>query len=428
MSKISRHASALLVAGAFLVGCSTGEGPGADEMPSAVGGVTDSTSSGPDTTPEPAVDSTTTTLPPPEPAVDSTTTALPPPDPAVELQSLASVEGYGFSSGVISTDCGEVAFLGSGSPAALVHWSGEEWISNESVASLTGQFVNPVEDVATRDLNRDGVDELVVSMDPNGGMRSFGFVLSADRSSCTWNWLPLVDSCGDSRTYDSIALDRSGRLVGSGFPGGCSGRAEVVFEWYSGVERLVARGADGSSTCDGFYIEGEFDLPLMTCDNNWAVEIAQQVLSDEGYDVDIDGYFGPGTQIAVLEYQHDNELYRSGVLDGETWGSMFPINPDLGYVDYDGDGIPSPVEIGHYSGADLLYQDDGIADPPRRAVEPGEPFVVAVECEARPTGIVSSWTGPQYIYKQYHVMSDGRRVLAGTSHSGGGSSGIGGCG
>lgn len=406
---------AVLAASAMLLGCSAA----------------DSNSTSSNGTEDPGSLPAESTVPQPQSsAIDptSTTTTLPtPPDPGEELRAFVAVQGFGYSSGVIESDCGDFAVVGEGEPLSLLHWSGEEWFPNESVGTLTATFDNPVEEVMFADLTRDGNEEIIIRLDPQGGMRSFGFVLSVDQASCAWDWLRLVDSCGDWRVYDSLSLSSTGRLTGSGFPGGCSGRTGVSFEWIPSVERLVARVPGGGSTCEGSYVEGEFDLPLMTCDSNWAVQMAQQVLSAAGLDVDVDGYFGPGTQLATLAYQQRNELYMSGVLDGDTWSHMFPIDPDLGYIDYDGDGVASPVEIGHYSGANLLYQDDGYSEPVERAIKPSEPYVVAVECEARPTGVVSSWTGPHYIYKRYHVMSDGSRQLVGTNWSNGGTVGRIGC-
>ncbi len=49
------------------------------------------------------------------------------------------------------------------------------------------------------------------------------------------------------------------------------------------------------------------------------VELLQQALDERGYDVDVDGYFGRGTEAAVRQFQRDRALPVTGVASDDVW-------------------------------------------------------------------------------------------------------------
>ncbi len=53
-----------------------------------------------------------------------------------------------------------------------------------------------------------------------------------------------------------------------------------------------------------------------------AVNKLQNVLNEHGYDLAVDGIFGPKTQAAVRDYQKKNGLKLDGIVGKETWGSL----------------------------------------------------------------------------------------------------------
>ena len=53
-----------------------------------------------------------------------------------------------------------------------------------------------------------------------------------------------------------------------------------------------------------------------------AVNKLQSVLNEHGYDLAVDGIFGPKTQAAVRDYQKKNGLKLDGIVGKETWGSL----------------------------------------------------------------------------------------------------------
>ena len=50
----------------------------------------------------------------------------------------------------------------------------------------------------------------------------------------------------------------------------------------------------------------------------------QTFLSLRGYEIDVDGIYGPRTKAAVRAWQKKNELVVDGVVGPDTWASMFP--------------------------------------------------------------------------------------------------------
>ncbi len=55
--------------------------------------------------------------------------------------------------------------------------------------------------------------------------------------------------------------------------------------------------------------------------------ILQQKLVQLGYQVSVDGSFGPGTTTAVKQFQTDHQLPPTGVVDQATWNALLTATP-----------------------------------------------------------------------------------------------------
>ena len=53
-----------------------------------------------------------------------------------------------------------------------------------------------------------------------------------------------------------------------------------------------------------------------------AVTILQDALCRAGYDVDVDGIFGPATQSALMAFQGDSGLDADGIAGPHTWAAL----------------------------------------------------------------------------------------------------------
>lgn len=83
--------------------------------------------------------------------------------------------------------------------------------------------------------------------------------------------------------------------------------------------------------------------PLRLCDKGPAVMAVQTGLVAAGYAVDVDGYFGPGTQAAVRSFQQARGLEADGLVGPGTWPAL--VGGAVGGVDADGSGVVDPWEF-----------------------------------------------------------------------------------
>ncbi|CAN5565821.1 hypothetical protein BH24ACT5_BH24ACT5_29330 [soil metagenome] len=102
--------------------------------------------------------------------------------------------------------------------------------------------------------------------------------------------------------------------------------------------------ATAGPTCTD-YTAAPDRYPIRLCQTGWAVTIIQVLLSEAGYSVDIDGYFGPGTLRAVRQFQTDRGLEVDGLVGPNTWAALFGT-PDFDpALDTNGNGTLDPWEI-----------------------------------------------------------------------------------
>jgi len=69
------------------------------------------------------------------------------------------------------------------------------------------------------------------------------------------------------------------------------------------------------------YVERSI-FPLRKCDSGEAVRELQMALQAAGYDVVPDGFFGPGTQSIVAEYQRGSGRRVDGVVDQDLYDEL----------------------------------------------------------------------------------------------------------
>jgi len=78
--------------------------------------------------------------------------------------------------------------------------------------------------------------------------------------------------------------------------------------------------ATGRSCPD--YSEHPGTYPVKLCHSGQAVTGVQQQLVRHGYDVDVDGYFGPQTLAAIQRFQRDHGLEVDGLVGPLTWSAL----------------------------------------------------------------------------------------------------------
>lgn len=344
------------------------------------------------------------------PFSDSTTTVLEnPADLERSLEEIVAESEASFSTGAFEHSCGTFAMIRGDGPPAILKWVEDAW---SSASMITPEIeLDPdlfVNDSWIEDVTGDGEPEVSISWFYEGGNRTFGQVLSASPDNCEWHYLEVIDGCGINQVFDDLTVVASGprgtALIDCGY-----GRAGANFDFQSEFGVFVASPGDGESFCES--MREDYDLPLSNCSEGWAVRMAQEEMAANGISVDTDGRYGPGTQMGVLRYQIQNDLPLTGQVDPLTWSLMYPVGSGEDsewneYPDYNGDGISSPREIGHASGAFGYFEESAPVETSRRQ----RPVVVRTYCETRSSGLVSDMRGPLIDYVLVTEYSNGYKT------------------
>jgi peptidoglycan hydrolase-like protein with peptidoglycan-binding domain len=93
--------------------------------------------------------------------------------------------------------------------------------------------------------------------------------------------------------------------------------------------------------CGDKYVFNE-ELPLKPCDQGMGIESVQSQLLGAGFQVDLDGYYGQGTETAVRQYQASRGLPVTGIVDFETYKKLGTYYAG---TDMNGDGVITPNEF-----------------------------------------------------------------------------------
>lgn len=91
------------------------------------------------------------------------------------------------------------------------------------------------------------------------------------------------------------------------------------------------------------YTENPRSYPVKLCQRGLPVMNVQIRLVEIGYEVEIDGFFGPTTAQAVRWFQADSSLEDDGLVGLDTWTVMGA--PDVPAVDYDHNETIDPWEV-----------------------------------------------------------------------------------
>jgi D-alanyl-D-alanine carboxypeptidase/Putative peptidoglycan binding domain len=127
--------------------------------------------------------------------------------------------------------------------------------------------------------------------------------------------------------------------------------AAIGFVWGGNWTRLkdyqhfevedLTQGPTAARRCTA-YTENPGRYPVRMCQRGLVVENVQRRLVGHGYDVEVDGYYGPLTSAAVRRFQSDHGLTADGLVGPLTWPAL--LEGSSGGTDTDGDGSVEPWE------------------------------------------------------------------------------------
>ena len=108
--------------------------------------------------------------------------------------------------------------------------------------------------------------------------------------------------------------------------------AAIGFEWGGDWSRLKDyqhfEAARPERRCTGrrrscpTYVDNPGRYPVRLCQRGAAVVQVQAHLVRHGFDIDVDGYFGPATEAAVRDFQADHGLDADGLVGPLTWPAL----------------------------------------------------------------------------------------------------------
>lgn len=101
--------------------------------------------------------------------------------------------------------------------------------------------------------------------------------------------------------------------------------------------------AQMNGACTGYFSAVEF--PVEKCDQGIAVRLMQERLKKLGFGTNIDGYFGPSMAKAVFDFQGQQKLTQTGMIDEATWIALEPNQSTLPGTDKNKDGVVDPGEL-----------------------------------------------------------------------------------
>jgi len=109
--------------------------------------------------------------------------------------------------------------------------------------------------------------------------------------------------------------------------GNFDSEVEYAVKGYQHRVFLVEDGIVGPKTWKALYTGAPVDMPVLRRGSSGqAVRTLQGVLQENGYyPYEIDGEFGPLTEVAVRSFQMDSGLPNTGVVDYRTWHALSKV-------------------------------------------------------------------------------------------------------
>ena len=139
-------------------------------------------------------------------------------------------------------------------------------------------------------------------------------------SNCRWWDRPVITLCGVNRIAANITESGSMNMAYQSLyndnPWPCEPSGSIPIQWNPEFQ-MIEPAVSGANWCAAYVPDTEVEYPLAPCVVGDRVTAIQNGLAAAGFNVDTDGYFGPGTMRTVMRYQQLQGLDITGVVSEE---------------------------------------------------------------------------------------------------------------
>lgn len=205
--------------------------------------------------------------------------------------------------------------------AAMFNLVDGEWIRTDHISYESAVSNGVTAGAFTRIsfINVDGYDEPVLVRAESTNDGNYVTTKKLD-SNCRWWDRPVITLCGVNRIASEITqsgtMSMSPQSLYNESPWPCEPTGSIPVRWNPEFQ-MIEPAVSGADWCSTFVSDTEVDYPLAPCTEGDTVAALQSGLAAAGYNIDADGYFGPGTMRTIMRYQQSQGLDITGLVTAE---------------------------------------------------------------------------------------------------------------
>lgn len=205
--------------------------------------------------------------------------------------------------------------------AAMFNLVDGEWVRTDHISYQNAVSNGIAAGAFTRIsfINVDGYDEPVLVRAESTNDGNYVTAKKLD-SNCRWWDRPVITLCGVNRIATAItesgAMNMSPQSLYDENPWPCEPSGSIPVRWNPEFQ-MIEPAVSGADWCSAYVSDTDVDYPLAPCTEGDTVAAIQNGLAAAGYNVDADGYFGPGTMRTVMRYQQSQGLDITGVVTAD---------------------------------------------------------------------------------------------------------------
>jgi hypothetical protein len=205
--------------------------------------------------------------------------------------------------------------------AAMFNLVDGEWVRTDHISYENAVSNGVTAGAFTRIsfINMDGYNEPVLIRAESTNDGDYVTTKKLD-SNCRWWDRPVITLCGVNRIASEISksgsMTMSPQSLYNENPWPCEPAGPIPVRWNPEFQ-MIEPAVSGADWCRSYVSDTEVDYPLAPCTQGDTVAAVQNGLAAAGYNIDADGYFGPGTMRTIMRYQQGQGLDITGVVSAD---------------------------------------------------------------------------------------------------------------